>query len=88
MFVSERKAPLTADAIRKRVERAGRHADIEFSIHPHMLHHATGYKRANDGQDMQAIQHDLGHRDLQAPPALHRSGVRPLQEFLARLTID
>lgn len=65
VFVSERKAPLTADAIRKMVGRAGRHAGIEFSIHPHMLRHATSYKLANDGQDMRAIQYYLGHRNIQ-----------------------
>ena len=59
MFVSERKAPLTADAVRKIVTRAGRLAGMPFPIHPHMLRHATGYKLANDGQDTRAIQHYL-----------------------------
>jgi len=65
VFVSERKAPFTADAVRKIVGRAGREAGIEFPIHPHMLRHATGYKLANDGQDTRAIQHYLGHRNIQ-----------------------
>lgn len=65
VFVSERKAPLTTAAIRKIVGRAGHHAGIEFPIHPHMLRHATGYKLANDGQDTRAIQHYLGHRNIQ-----------------------
>jgi len=65
LFVSERKAPLTADTVRKIVARAGQHAGIPFSIHPHMLRHATGYKLANDGQDTRAIQHYLGHRNIQ-----------------------
>ena len=65
VFVSERKAPLCADAVRKIVGRAGREAGIEFSVHPHMLRHATGYKLANDGQDTRAIQHYLGHRNIQ-----------------------
>ena len=43
-FVSERKAPLTPHILRKIVACAGRQAGIKFSIHPHMLHHATGYK--------------------------------------------
>ncbi len=30
-----------------------------------MLRHATGYKLANDGQDTRAIQHYLGHRNIQ-----------------------
>lgn len=65
VFVSERKAPLTPDSVRKILARAGRHAGIEFSIHPHMLRHATGYKLANDGQDTRAIQQYLGHRNIQ-----------------------
>jgi type 1 fimbriae regulatory protein FimE len=65
VFVSERKAPLTVDAIRKIVTRAGREAGIAFQVHPHMLRHATGYKLANDGQDTRAIQQYLGHRNIQ-----------------------
>jgi type 1 fimbriae regulatory protein FimE len=65
VFVSERKAPLTADAVRKIVGRAGRQAGIKFSVHPHMLRHATGYKLANDGHDTRAIQHYLGHCNIQ-----------------------
>ena len=65
VFMSERKAPLCADAVRKIVGRAGREAGIEFPVHPHMLRHATGYKLANDGQDTRAIQHYLGHRNIQ-----------------------
>lgn len=45
--------------------RAGRLAGIAFPIHPHMLRHAAGYKLANDGQDTRAIQHYLGHRNIQ-----------------------
>jgi type 1 fimbriae regulatory protein FimB/type 1 fimbriae regulatory protein FimE len=65
VFISERKAPLTPDAVRKIVARAGREAGIEFPIHPHMLRHATGYKLANDGHDTRAIQQYLGHRNIQ-----------------------
>jgi type 1 fimbriae regulatory protein FimE len=65
VFVSEREAPLTTDAVRKIVGRAGRYARLAFPVHPHMLRHATGYKLANDGQDTRAIQHYLGHRNIQ-----------------------
>ncbi len=34
-------------------------------IHPHMLRHSTGFKLANDGQDTRAIQHYLGHKNIQ-----------------------
>jgi len=46
IFVSERKAPLTTDAVRKIIGRAGELVKIGFSVHPHMLRHATGYKLA------------------------------------------
>ena len=56
---------LTADSARKIVGRAGREAGLEFQVQPHMLRHAIGYKLANDGQDTRAIQHYLGHRNIQ-----------------------
>jgi type 1 fimbriae regulatory protein FimB/type 1 fimbriae regulatory protein FimE len=31
-----------------------------------MLRHPTGYKLANDGRDTRAIQHYLGHRNIQS----------------------
>ena len=51
--------------MRKIVARAGESAKIGMSIHPHMLRHSTGYKLANDGHDTRAIQHYLGHRNIQ-----------------------
>lgn len=65
VFSSERKAPLTDDAIRKIVGRAGIEARLPFTVHPHMLRHACGYKLAQDGQDTRAIQHYLGHKNIQ-----------------------
>lgn len=65
VFVSERKGPMTTATVRKLIARAGAVADLPFSVHPHMLRHSTGYKLANDGQDTRAIQHYLGHRNIQ-----------------------
>lgn len=65
VFSSERKAPLTSDAIRKILGRAGREAKLPFTVHPHMLRHACGYKLAQAGQDTRAIQHYLGHKNIQ-----------------------
>ncbi len=65
VFVTERKGPLTTDTVRKIVARAGDRAKIGFPIHPHMLRHACGYKLANDGHDTRALQHYLGHKNIQ-----------------------
>ena len=65
VFVSERKAPLTEWTFRKILARAGEQAQLEMSIHPHMLRHATGFKLANEGRDTRTIQHYLGHKNIQ-----------------------
>ena len=65
VFVSERRAPMTAATFRKLLARAGDAARLGMPIHPHMLRHSTGFKLANDGQDTRAIQLYLGHRNIQ-----------------------
>jgi len=65
LFVTERKGPLTTSTVRKLLARAGEHAKIGLPVHPHMLRHSTGYKLANDGHDTRAIQHYLGHKNIQ-----------------------
>ena len=65
LFVTERKGPLTTSTVRKIIARAGEKAKIGISVHPHMLRHSTGYKLANDGHDTRAIQHYLGHKNIQ-----------------------
>ena len=65
VFVTERKGPLTTSAVRKIIARAGESAKIGMPIHPQMLRHSTGYKLANDGHDTRAIQHYLGHKNIQ-----------------------
>lgn len=65
VFVSERKAPMTDSNFRKLIARAGDVAKLGMPIHPHMLRHSTGFKLANDGQDTRAIQHYLGHKNIQ-----------------------
>ncbi len=56
---------MTTSSVRKLVARAGKNADILFPVHPHMLRHACGFKLANDGQDTRALQHYLGHKNIQ-----------------------
>ena len=64
VFISERKAPLTARTIHHIVARAGDAGEFGFSIHPHMLRHSTGFYLANQGQDTRAIQGYMGHANI------------------------
>ena len=65
VFVSERGAPLTAPGFSRMVERAAVAAGLGIKAHAHMLHHACGYKLANDGVDTRSLQAYLGHRNIQ-----------------------
>ncbi len=65
VFVTERRGPLTTSAVRKILSRAGELAGLKFPVHPHMLRHACGFKLANDGHDTRALQHYLGHKNIQ-----------------------
>ncbi len=65
IFVTERGGHMTDSNVRKMVKRAGENAKIGFLVHPHMLRHSAGYKLANDGQDTRAIQHYMGHKNIQ-----------------------
>ncbi len=65
LFVTERGGPITDHTVRKIVARAGENAGIAFPIHPHMLRHSCGFKLANDGHDTRALQHYLGHKNIQ-----------------------
>lgn len=65
VFATERGGPMTTSTVRKLVARAGVLARLPFPVHPHMLRHACGYKLANEGHDTRALQHYLGHKNIQ-----------------------
>ena len=65
VFVTERGGPMSTIGFRHLIQRLGQAAKMPFSLHPHMLRHACGYKLANDGHDTRALQHYLGHKNIQ-----------------------
>src|SRR6516164_2237731 len=62
---SERGGPISPIGFHRLVQRLGGAAKMPFPIHPHMLRHACGFKLANDGHDTRALQHYLGHKNIQ-----------------------
>lgn len=65
VFLSERKTPIDATTVYRMVRAMGKHAGLEFPIHPHMLRHGCGYYLANKGVDTRAIQMYMGHTNIQ-----------------------
>ena len=62
LFVSEREAPFTRQAVNYIVAQAGDRAGLG-RVWPHMLRHSCGYYLANNGVDLRTSQDYLGHRD-------------------------
>lgn len=62
LFISERKQPLTRQAVNYITGAAAKRAGIGH-VHPHMLRHSCGFALANKGHDLRLIQDYLGHRD-------------------------
>ena len=65
VFVSERGGPISPMGFHHLIQRLGKAAELPFVAHPHMLRHACGFKLANDGHDTRALQHYLGHKNIQ-----------------------
>jgi integrase len=85
LFLSERGAPMSAVGFRRMITRLGEAAKMPFSVHPHMLRHACGFKLANDGHDTRALQHYLGHKNIQHTVRYTELSARPLPGLLERL---
>lgn len=65
VFSSERQGPLSVNTVHKIVVRAGELADLEISVHAHMLRHGKGFQLASRGMDTRAIQAYFGHKNIQ-----------------------
>ena len=62
LFVSERGAPMTRQAVNYLLVQAAARAGLS-PVNPHMLRHSCGLALANRGYDLRLIQDYLGHRD-------------------------
>lgn len=65
VFVSSTGRPISPDAVRKFVRKAGEKAGLPFPIHPHMFRHSAGYFLASNSTDTRIIQEYLGHAYIQ-----------------------
>jgi type 1 fimbriae regulatory protein FimB len=62
LFVSEREAQITRQAVNEFVKDAGDKAK-QGKVWPRMLRHSCGYYLADQGTDLRRMQDYLGHRD-------------------------
>jgi len=71
VFTTEAGTPVTTAWFLRMLQRTGEAAKLPFTVHPHMLRHACGYKLANDGHDTRSLAHYLGHRNLHSDEQRH-----------------
>jgi site-specific recombinase XerD len=64
-FRSAAGGPIGPIGFHRLIQRVGEAAKMPFPIHPHMLRHACGFELATDGHDTRALQHYLGHKNIQ-----------------------
>ena len=62
LFVSERRQPMTRQAVSYLIGRIGERARLGH-VHPQMLRHSCGFALAERGCNAHLIQAYLGHRD-------------------------
>jgi type 1 fimbriae regulatory protein FimB/type 1 fimbriae regulatory protein FimE len=87
-FMTERGSPMSAAGFRKMLARTGKEAKFRFLVHPHMLRHACGFKLGNDGQDTRALQHYLGHKNIQHTVRYTELSPARFKSFLERLRLQ
>ena len=63
VFMTERKAPMTANGFFKMLQRTADSIGMD-GVHPHLLRHACGFKLVNQGVDTRTLAAYLGHRQI------------------------
>ena len=65
LFISERRSVLSRKTAWLAIRRYGEAAELDIVVHLHLLRHACGFARADQGADTRLIQDYLGHRNIQ-----------------------
>jgi integrase len=83
LFLSERGAPMTRQAVNYLLREAGGRARLP-NVHPHQLRHGCGFYLANSGQDSRLIQDYLGHREPRHTARYTRTAARRFEGLWKR----
>jgi len=63
-FIEGRNGKYSKKSVQQILKIAGKKADIQFNIHPHMLRHSFATHLVESGVDISYIQRLLGHSDV------------------------
>ncbi len=64
LLLNRHRRPLSTSALRCRIAKAGRAADLSAPLTPHMLRHTAATQLIEEGVDIRFVQRLLGHASL------------------------
>jgi integrase/recombinase XerD len=83
LLFNSRHAPMTAPAMRSRLAKAARDADLKAKITPHMLRHTAATQLIEAGVDIRYIQRLLGHASLTTTEIYTHVSDRALRQVIS-----
>ena len=88
VFLTERGGPMSTIGFHHLIQRLGNAARMPFSLHPHMLRHACGYKPCQRRARYPSLAALSRPQEYPAHRPLHRAHARSVQKLLARLVLQ
>jgi len=84
LFLGERGAPLTRQAVFKILRKLALLANINPHLHPHMLRHTFATDLLKSGMNLRTLQMLLGHADLQTTEIYTHVAPEKLKEVIEK----
>ena len=84
IFLTQYGTPITTEAVRDLVERAGKRAGLKQRVRPHSLRHACATHLLKGQADIRSIQALLGHASLSTTEIYTRVDTTDLKRVLRR----
>ena len=69
LFSSRKGGHITKQRADQIIKRAGKHANLERTVYAHLFRHGYAINSLNCGGRLDALQEQLGHRDINTPLA-------------------
>lgn len=80
LFINSKKQPLSTRLVQKMLAKQGVKANLNQTLHPHMLRHSFATHLLDNGADLRFVQELLGHQNLSTTQIYTHVSVDRLRE--------